>query len=161
MRVTLRAVGDVCLTVLRALALVLVSALVLAPSGWSASPCAERMLSDWRDDGRIDYLYPLRCYDEAIDAIPADLVPYADADEVIARALQSALREQGVTTPRAPGKQRQHEGESPPSLPPTTPPVNTSATTALPLPLIVLGSLALALLATGGLGWAARRRRDD
>ena len=160
MRVTIRAVRNVCLTVLRALPLMLVSALVLAPSGWSASPCAERMLSDWRDDGRIDRLYPLRCYDEAIDAIPADIVPYADADEVIARALQSALREQGVTTPRAPRTPQQPGGE-PPSLPPTTPPVNTSATTALPLPLIVLGSLALALLATGGLGWASLRRRAD
>lgn len=158
MRVTMRAVSGVLLTVARALCLGMLAALVLAPSAWSASPCAKDVLSDWRDDGRIDRLYPLPCYEQAIDAIPADLVPYANADEVIARALQAASRRQGGAAPRFRGTSPR-PGE-PPVLPPQmAPPVSTSATTALPLPLIVLGGLALTLLATGGLGWIARRRR--
>ena len=50
------------------------------------------MLADWFDNGRIDRLYPLNCYEEAIDAIPDDLRDYADAEDVITRALQAALR---------------------------------------------------------------------
>ena len=52
------------------------------------------MLADWFDNGRIDRLYPLNCYEEAIDAIPDDLRDYADAEDVITRALQAALRRQ-------------------------------------------------------------------
>lgn len=160
MAVTIRALGGVQLTVPRVLCLALLAALMTASSSAAASPCAKNVLADWRDNGRIDRVYALPCYDQAIDAIPADLLPYADADEVIGRALQSALREQGVNSPRSPGTPRQPSGE-PPSPPRTTaPPVNTSATTALPLPLIVLGGCALVLLATGGLGWLTRRRRD-
>src|SRR4249919_2753042 len=63
---------------------------VSRPAG-AATPCGKKVLGDWFDNGRIDRLYPLNCYEEAIDAIPPDLRDYADAEDVITRALQAAL----------------------------------------------------------------------
>jgi len=67
-------------------------ALMLAGTATAATPCGKKVLADWFDNGRIDRLYPLHCYEEAIDAIPDELRDYADAEEVIERALQAALR---------------------------------------------------------------------
>ncbi len=78
-----------------AIVALLASALVAfaAPDTASAAtPCGKKVLADWFDNGRIDRLYPLHCYEEGIDAIPPDILDYADAEEVISRALQSALR---------------------------------------------------------------------
>ena len=67
------------------------AALVLtAPA--MASACGDKVLADWYDDGRIDRIYDAHCYEDAIDAIPKDIGPYVDAEEVITRALQASLR---------------------------------------------------------------------
>ena len=68
------------------------AALATATPAAAATECGKKVLADWFDNGRIDRLYPLNCYEEAIDAIPDDLRDYADAEDVITRALQAALR---------------------------------------------------------------------
>ena len=163
---------------LLALAALLASALVaLAASGpasaAAATPCGDKVLADWFDNGRIDRLYPLHCYEDAIDAIPDDLRDYADAEEVISRALQSALRGElapggrdptpgsdssdDPTTPRTPGGGS--NGPGAPSGPEAAPDVDTSGPSSVPIPLLVLGGMSLALLSAGGLGYVARRRQ--
>ena len=72
-------------------ALAAFAALSFAGSAGAATKCGEKVLADWYDNGRIDRLYPLNCYEEAIDAIPDDIGPYVDAEDVITRALQGAL----------------------------------------------------------------------
>jgi hypothetical protein len=140
----------------------------------AASKCGDRVLGDWFDNGRIDRLYPLHCYEEAIDSIPADIRDYADAEEVISRALQAALRgklAQGGCDP-TPGDGKGGEpcrgiaGPSNPggsggsgNGPEATPEVDTSGVTSVPVPLLVLGGLSLALLAAGGVGYLSRRRQ--
>lgn len=130
--------------------------LALAPSAIASTPCAEHVIQDWRDNGRIDGLYELTCYQDAIDAIPADIRNYADADEVILRALQAAARSTGVNVPKEPATRR--VDPKPPPAPPL-PPVDTAATTGVPLPLLVLAGVSVLLLACGSLGYVARRRR--
>src|SRR5262249_1407384 len=78
------------------LALSVAAALSFASSANAApeSKCGQKVLADWYDNGRIDRLYPLNCYEEAIDAIPDDIGPYVDAEDVITRALQGAMRGQ-------------------------------------------------------------------
>ncbi|HXG76418.1 MAG TPA: hypothetical protein VNJ53_07610 [Gaiellaceae bacterium] len=154
----------------------------------AASACGDRVLADWFDNGRIDRLYPLHCYEDAIDAIPDDLRDYADAEEVISRALQSALRgklaegscdpspdgsaddckEGGSLPPRGSNGQNgnQNGGGNPGNPgdpggggPQAAPNVNASGPSSVPVPLLVLGGLSLALLAAGGLGYVARRRQ--
>jgi len=147
----------------------------------AASACGDKVLADWFDNGRIDHLYPAHCYEDAIDAIPDDLRDYADAEEVITRALQSSLRGElakGGCDPSRDGSANDCKGGSgsppgkkppgsdppgnnpPGSDPPqVAPPVDTSGPSSVPIPLIVLGGMSLALLAAGGLGYVSRRRQ--
>jgi hypothetical protein len=137
--------------------LALVVSLGFVPTASGTSPCATKVLSDWYDNGRIDNRYPLRCYDEAIDAVPSDIRDYVDAQEVIARALQQAASERGARQPRS--RPRTPTVIQDPS-PRDAPPVDTAAPTSIPIPLLILASLSLVLLGTGALGYVIRRRRE-
>jgi hypothetical protein len=65
-----------------------------ADGGKKAKPrrasCARAVLADWAD-GRIDRVYPIRCYREAMKSLPADLEVYSSAPDDIARALRSSI----------------------------------------------------------------------
>jgi len=152
-------------------------ALSLSDSAAAATPCGKKVLADWFDNGRIDRLYPLHCYEEAIDAIPDDIRDYADAEEVISRALQSALRgdiAKGGCDPSPDGSKNDcvsgsggkggsggsggsSDGSGGESQ--AAPDVDTSGPSSVPIPLLVLGGMSLALLAAGGLGYLSRRRQ--
>jgi hypothetical protein len=135
-----------------ALAALLTTALVAASGARAATPCAQAVLADWQDNSRIDRVYDLPCYGDAIDAIPDDLRDYTDAADVIARAFQRVTgRGLEVRTPQ--GRQT----EIPP--PATAPAVNASSPSSLPVPLLVLAAMSLVLFAAGGLGYVARRRQ--
>jgi hypothetical protein len=159
------------LVVLAVLGVSVFAALSVTSLASAATPCGKKVLADWFDNGRIDRLYPLNCYEEAIDAIPADLRDYADAEEIITRALQAALN--GNLAPGGidptPGEDGSGSGGSgnggdgsgggSGDSPEAAPGVDTSAPSSVPIPLLVLGGLSLALLAAGGLGYLSRRRQ--
>jgi hypothetical protein len=163
---SLRALPALVLVVLCALA-----ALTVASSASAATPCGKKVLADWFDNGRIDRIYPLHCYEEAINAIPPDLRDYADAADVITRALQSALHGDLAPGGKDPSPSSQSAdrtngssaagGDSTDSTgnAQAAPNVNTSGPSSVPIPLLVLGGLSLALLAAGGLGYLSRRRQ--
>jgi hypothetical protein len=160
--------------VLAVLALSAAATLVVASPAGAATACGKKVLADWYDNGRIDRLYPLNCYEEAIDAIPDDLKPYADAEEVITRALQAALRgelDEGGVDPTPSGDDpfgpngNNGDGEDDGSGgtgsgddQEAAPNIDDSGPSSVPIPLLVLGGLSLALLAAGGLGYLSRRR---
>ena len=64
----------------------------LAAEASSTDPCAQRVIRDWYDGGRVDGVYPLRCYRAAIRALPEDVLQYSDARIEIERALAFAAR---------------------------------------------------------------------
>jgi hypothetical protein len=164
-------------------------------SATAATACAKRVIADWYKDGRVDGTYPLHCYEEAIDALPEDVVQYSSAKDDIQRALQDALRsgapagepeqpeeveEPAEEEPRTGGGAAPTKPPDDPDTPVTSPsagddkqpgeaealPSETTSSDAssVPLPLIVLGGLALLLLAAGGAGYLNRRlqaRRVD
>jgi LPXTG-motif cell wall-anchored protein len=142
-------------------------ALVL-PATAMATPCGDKVLADWFDNGRIDRLYDLHCYEDAIDAIPADLRDYANAEEIISRALQAAVGgklDPGGPDP-SPDDPRGGGGPSPtdpadPDDSEASPDVDTTGLSSVPIPLIVLGVMSLALLGAGGLGYLRRRNAPD
>lgn len=168
-----------------ALVLVLsaVASLSFASAAGAATKCGQKVLADWYDNGRIDRLYPLNCYEEAIDAIPDDIGPYVDAADVITRALQGAMRNEldpGGCDPTADGSADDCKGQSgggkggngnggndgsnngnsgSGGQGEVAPEVDTSGPSSVPVPLLVLGGLSLALLAAGGLGYVSRRRQ--
>ena len=157
--------------VLVVVALTTAASLSVAASAGAATPCGKKVLGDWFDNGRIDRLYPYNCYEEAIDAIPPDIGPYSDAEDVITRALQSAL--DGHLAPGGkdptPGDGNSGSGNGSnggsgnggtgSGDPQAAPEVDTSSPSSVPIPLLVLGGMSVALLAAGGLGYVARRRQ--
>lgn len=129
---------------------VIAGALALGPfagTAGAAVPCGQRVISDWSNNGRIDRLYQLHCYEEAIEAIPLDLRDYTNAADVIGRALTSALRQQSSSP-----EEEVTEAEAAPD-------VDTAGASSLPLPLLLVTGVSLALLAAGALGHLSRRRR--
>jgi hypothetical protein len=176
----------------RALLAIVVMALVAVAATVAARPataakdrsCAEQVVDDWYDNGRVDYIYPLKCYRQAIKILPPDVKDYSTAKEVIERALADATRRPRVTRPTpiedVPCKRGKRcidppssGGSSGPGGPggpgngnPSDPngggsadaaDTDTSGPSSVPIPLIVLGGLALLLLAAGSAGYLARR----
>jgi hypothetical protein len=138
------------------------------PAGAASKSCADQVVADWYGDGRVDKIYPLHCYQDAIRSLPVDVLDYSNAKEDILRALAFARR--GKPDPGPAGGPRP-AGDDPsnpndPSDPsdPNNPDettasgaVDTSGPSSVPIPLLVLGGLALLLLAAGGAGYLSRR----
>jgi hypothetical protein len=128
-----------------ALACVLV-VIALGGTATAAVSCRQQVITDWSDNGRVDRVYPLDCYQQAIEAMAPDIRDYTDAQEKIELALTLAVRKKAGTKPAA----------QPRSLAAARP-VDTSGSTLMPLPLVALGALGAAALAAGGLTYARRR----
>jgi hypothetical protein len=142
------------------------------PAAAATSPCGKKVLDDWWDNGRVDRLYPLHCYEEAIDGIPADIRDYSDAEAVISRALQAAVGGNLAQGGDDPSPDDTDPGDRDPAAPvpgggggdpggggSEAAPSIDGDTSSVPIPLLVLGGMSLALLAAGGLGYLSRRRQ--
>ena len=79
------------------IALVMVSTVGSKPAMAKAKSCADQVIADWYDDGRVGKIYPLHCYTEAIAKLPPDVLDYSNAKEEIGRAL--AFAKQGKPDP--------------------------------------------------------------
>ena len=159
----------------------LVAAVLHASPAAAATPCWKLLLNDWYD-GRIDHTYAVHCYQDALHHLPADVQTYSSAHDDILRALQSAEALQK----RAGHKMGPNSLVVPPKIKPSKPgkggkggtttsavatdgrkpgkglggiadQLNPSSASSLPLPLLVLGGLALLLVAAGGAGLVAKR----
>jgi hypothetical protein len=144
----------------------------------AATPCWKSLLNDWYD-GRIDGTYQLHCYRDALKHLPSDVDTYSSARSDIERALQSALeaarkagRKVGPTTlirPSSSARLAQVRGaptitiEEPKrskhnkGLAALADDIDPGGPSSVPLPLLVLGGLAIVLVAAGGLGFLLRR----
>jgi hypothetical protein len=162
---------------LLACALALVVSTPSAPAAASASPCWKALLNDWYD-GTINKLYNVACYRQAIAHLPTDVAVYSSARDDIDRALQVAIAHKknpstpvtpvtdaqptpattttttpaGGTTTASPGRTTS-SGPIPSAIDSSSP----GGATSFPLPLVILGGLALFLLAAGIVGLVVRR----
>ena len=144
-----------------------------APAAAAATPCWKVLLNDWYD-GRIDGTYARHCYTEALKHLPADVQTYSSAHDDILRALQSATAKQHkaghkvgpntlITPPRGkkggtgPGTGAVTGRKREKGLPGLADRLNPGSASSLPVPLLVLGGLALVLVAAGGAGLVAKR----
>ena len=150
------------------LAIATLTSLSVAPSAVAKTKtCGDLVVADWYGDGRVDKIFPKHCYQEAIRSLPVDVLDYSNAKEDILRAL--AYARQGKPDP-GPSGGSQPNGTTT-SVDPggptgTGPPgdetsaagdVDTSGPSSVPIPLLILGGLALLLLAAGGAGYLSRR----
>jgi hypothetical protein len=149
------------------LALAVTTALATAPvASAKAKTCAEQIVADWYGDGRVDKVFPLKCYQEAIRSLPVDVLDYSNAKEDILRALAFARKGKPDPGPAGTGDPGSTDTSADPN---GTGPggnggetsasgdVDTSGPASLPIPLLILGGLALLLLAAGGAGYLSRR----
>jgi len=164
------------------IALVVLSLFAGTPAA-SAAPktCGEKVVDDWYGDGRVDQIFPAHCYLDAIRSLPVDVKDYSNAEEDIRRALAYARLHKTDPGPTGgPAPTQTSTGAEPPtthggddtsgpgsSVPVDTtdpgsdtsaaPGVDTSGPSSVPIPLLILGCLALLLLAAGGVGYLSRR----
>ena len=151
-----------------------------APAG-AAVPCRDRIYNDWYHDGKIATSYPLACYRDALKHVRTDALVYSSLADDIRSAMQAAIaRAHGHTkvptqvgtggAADSPRSQASSKSDGTPHDPtpeqvdstlPST--VATGATSGggsgIPIPLLVLGGLALLLTAVGAAGVIAKRRR--
>jgi hypothetical protein len=154
----------------------------------AAVPCRDRIYNDWYADGKIATTYPLTCYRDALKHVPADAREYSSLADDIRSAMQSALarlhgrpkvpaqvgkgqastktaasKTRSKTTPVAGNSRTDASSRAQPVS--QTLPTSTVASGraggggSVPVPLVVLGALALLLVAVGGVGAIAKRRR--
>jgi|SRR5919204_3028887 hypothetical protein len=143
-----------------------------APATAATKPdCAAKVLKDW-SDGRLDQIYPVRCYQSALDRMPDDMRSYTTAPDDIRRALLARLRDARLherstpsgrkaratrapsqAAPRTTRRVPRREALSSAALPASTP-------TGIPLPLVVLAAVGALLLTVGGVGVATRKLRS-
>ena len=148
------------------------------------------MINDWYDNGRMDRDYSIACYQQALQHLPPDVREYADAQDVIGRALTAAIARQGKNAQSGSPTDTTNQnvtpvvsnngggGPSDPNNPGEVGPTGDNGSggkslfakafdrlgpgnaNSIPIPLIVLGSLALLLLAAGAAGMVARRLQE-
>jgi hypothetical protein len=137
-------------------------------------PCWTKLLNDWYD-GRIDNTYPVACYRQALRHLPDDVEVYSSARSDIQRALANAVQRAKAqhkpldkvivpasTTGKGPKggggtvttKGGRDKGDGP--FGSALGAISDSAD-AVPLPLLILGGLALLLIGAGVAGVVVRR----
>jgi hypothetical protein len=154
------------LILLSLVALALVAGVGVKPAAAASKPaCWRVLLNDWYD-GRIDGTYPIHCYRDALKHLPSDVDTYSSAREDIQRALASARlaarragRKLTGNTLIQPAK---NAGPGPgrkkgAGLTKLANQLDPGGPSSVPVPLLVLGGLAIVLLALGGGGLVYRR----
>ena len=144
----------------------------------STNKCWLAVINDWLADNRVDKTYAVPCYTQAIQHLSQfpDVRGYSSAEDDIHNALLAAIRQDrgggsggggggGPGGPSGPGSSPSGPNDG------TTSPSNSHKSftqwlgdrlgpgnaQSVPLPLLVLGGLALLLLLTAGGTWIARR----
>lgn len=139
----------------------------------AAVPCRDRIYNEWYATGKISTKYPLACYRDALRHIPLDAKVYSNLVSDIESALQAARRRlNGLRVPPAVGAGRKPSGlfgtkAALKSIGPMSADhgrvaaasTSDSPISSLPLPILVLGGVAIALAAAGAIGTGVRRVR--
>ena len=177
-RTTIRARRTWTRSALAALA-VAVALLAAGVSNAAAAPAATAtatggcwlaVVNDWLDNNRVDHVYAVPCYTQAIQQLNKypDVQNYSSAADDIQRALLAAIRQDRGSGPGAgPGPSSGPSSSGPSSNGPSSSSSSSnhgflgsfspSDAQSIPLPLLVLGGLALLLLAAAGATLVARR----
>ena len=121
---------------------------LVVPQAGRADTCWQRVIADWSDNGRIDRVYPVTCYREAISHLPEDLLSYSSAPDDIQRALLESRQP-------AAGR-RVRSAAAPVAVQPMRPPEGGD----LAVVLLSAGGGLVAAAATGYIVWRRPMRRD-
>lgn len=147
------------------LSLLFASLVALVPATASAATCWKELVNDYWADNRVDRTYPISCYREAMEKLPDDVQQYSDAQDDLRRALLAAIRDErdsggGYSDPdrnltevvATPDDGSGGDGFITQVLDQLGP----KNADSIPVPLLVLGSLALLLMGAAGVSYLAR-----
>jgi hypothetical protein len=129
------------------------------------SKCSAALIHDWYVDGRIDKTYQVHCYREALRDIPEDQVVYGTLRDDLTRALQAVIRaHDGDVGPNTlvpgdagPGGGDGDSGGDGGFFGRLAKAIGPDTADSIPVPLLVLGGLALLLMAAAAVSFFARR----
>ena len=168
----------------RLVLIALLAAFAVPAHAGAAVPCRNKVFNDWYADGKIASTYAHGCYADALKHIPPDAQIYSSLADDIRSAMRAASRReagksvpaqvgQGFTaasgktvlgtshTEVAPSTPQDGRGPAPQAV--GAPVADTSSGSSIPLPILILGGLALLLAAAGAVGsgvkYARGRRR--
>jgi hypothetical protein len=131
------------------------AALAGAPTAGAAG-CGTAVLEDWAD-GKVDSAYPVRCYQDALAAMPEDMRSYTTAPDDIRRALLARIRTDRTHHGEFRGRSRYAAAPRATAREAISAAGVTTRATGIPLPLVVLAAIGIVLL-LGGLGALLSRR---
>lgn len=145
----------------------------------ATSTCWLQVINDWLDNNQVDGTYPIPCYTQAIQHLNQypDVQNYSSAMDDIHRALLAAIHQErgngpgtggpgngGPSSPGSGGAGGPGSGSGGPGGGGGSGPVGwisshlgPGSAQSVPLPLLVLGGLALLLLLAALATWVARR----
>jgi len=152
-----------------------------AATSQATSQCWLQVVNDWLQHGAVTGYYAIPCYTQAIQHLSAypDIKQYSSAIDDIHRALLAAIHEErggggpsgggGLSDSGGPGIGGGGGGNGPTSgtsgahkgiLQRLAADIGPGNAQSIPLPLLVLGGLALLLLLTAAVTWFARRMQS-
>lgn len=142
-------------------------ALAVPGTAASARPCWKDLVDDYWADFRVDKVYPVSCYRDAMESLPRDVDEYSDAQDDLRRALLDAIRDQrGEGGFFNGGSEEEGEGEALPPAGDDDEPkgffaevldkIGPKNADSVPVPLLVLGGIAILLLGAAGASSGAR-----
>jgi len=143
---------------------VLLACLVaIVPATASAATCWKELVNDYWADNRVDRTYPISCYREAMEKLPQDVQEYSDAQDDLRRALLAAIREERDSGGGFSGDEESDVVAAPSDdgggdgfFAQVIEKLGPKNADSIPVPLLVLGSLALLLIGAAGVSYLAR-----
>ena len=141
-------------------ALAAVAALAFGAGSASAKSCGNAVINDWYVDGTIDARYPAKCYRQALSKVTDQMRIYSDLPEQLERGLRSAVTRAHVlgtqTTITQPSRSTQGHKRSGP-IQRVLGELGPDRADSIPIPLMILGGVALLLIAAGAASAVVRR----
>ena len=139
----------------------------LMPATASAATCWKELVNDYWADNRVDGQYPIACYREAMSQLPRDVQEYSDAQDDLRRALLSAVRDKRLNEGYEPEFDEGDDGSGTAAPPPddeggsgffeqVLDKLGPKNADSIPVPLLVLGSIAILLIGAAGVSYLTR-----
>jgi len=163
----------------RLLLLSLLLVFAVPARAYAAEPCRNAIFNDWYADGKVASTYSHQCYVDALKHIPPDAAVYSNLSDDIKSAMRAAARRAaGKSVPKEvghgfasltassggvagahatnPRRSDSHDRGTPQAVAP----VASDSSSSIPVPILILGAVALLLAAAGAVGGGLRYARS-
>ena len=147
------------------LTIVLALVVLTAPgTARAANPCWKELVNDYWADNRVDKIYDISCYREAMEKLPRDVQEYSDAQDDLRRALLLAIRDNRSNggfgdsndEDRTAAAPVEDEGGGGGFFREVLDKLGPKNADSVPVPLLVLASIAILLLGAAGASYGVR-----